>query len=103
MSVKQEIDLQLCRRIGWDYQLPPEEIALLILGKKDRAGHYTRKDLFKKVLESYSWFTVLRLYSPEIVQELLTDEIIKSLRMPSLRQHYAFIRKRLQETLPVTG
>jgi hypothetical protein len=103
MINNRKIDLQLCRKIGWDYQLPPEEIAHLILGEKDHVGHYTRKGLFKKVLESYSWFTVLQLYSPELVLELLTDDLIHGLRMPSLRKHYAFIRKRLQETLPVTG
>ena len=94
---------QLFEQLAWDYTLSADDLAAVINGRKESAGHYKRRDIFKKILESYSWFTVLKIFTPIQVQELLTDDLIKSLRMPSLQQKYAFIQKRLQETLPVSG
>ena len=99
----EDIKIQLCRQLTWDYRLSADDIAALISGEKVSVGHYTRKGIFKKVIESYSWFTVLQLYTPAQIQELLTEDLIKNLRMISLRKKYAFIRKRLQEALPVPG
>ena len=95
----EDIHQQIYRQLAWDYNLPAEDIAALIRGEKKNVAHYSKRDIFKKVLESYSWFTVLQLFDPVQVKELLTEDLVKSLRMPSLRKKYAFIRKRLQETL----
>ena len=99
----QHQNIGLFQQLAWDYDIPASDIKAVVEGSKESAGHYNRKDIFKKILESYSWFTVLQLYTPNQVQELLTEDLIKSLRMPSLQKKYAFIRKRLQETIPVTG
>ena len=96
-------NIHLYRQLAWDYNIPANDIKALIEGKNVFAGHYDRNDIFKKVIESYSWFTVLELYKVDQIHELLTEELINSLRTPSLHQKYAFIRKRLQETVPVTG
>ncbi len=101
MAEKKSIDLYC--QLAWDYNISANELAALIRGEKESAGHYTRSKIFKKILESYSWYTVLQLFTPAQIQELLTEDLIKSLRMPSLQHKYAFIRKRLQETLQVTG
>jgi hypothetical protein len=95
--------LHLCRQLSWDYSIPPEDIAAVIRGEKEMAGHDDRKAIFRKALETFPWFTVLKLFEPEEINALLTDSLIGDLRMPSLRKHYAFIKKRLQETLPATG
>jgi hypothetical protein len=101
--MEDELNVQLYRQLAWDYHFSAEDIADLISGRKEIIGHYRRQDIFRKILESYSWFTVLQLFTPGQIQGMLTEELIESLRMPSLRKKYAFIRKRLQETLPVTG
>jgi hypothetical protein len=86
--------MELCRQLAWDYSISVDDTNALIRGEKESAGHYTQAEIFKKVLESYSWFTVLDLFTIDQIQELLTDDLIKSLRMPSLRKKYAFIKKR---------
>jgi hypothetical protein len=93
----------LLRQLIWDYTIPLFEIELLLSGKLENAGHYTRKMLFVKILETYPWFTVLQLFSPEDIKSILTIEVIKSLRMPSLQKKYGFIQKRLQEIIPAAG
>ena len=87
----------------WDYNIPIAEIEALLSGKQENAGHYNRQTLFRKMLESYSWFTILQFFPPDEIKGLLTDDIIKGLRTPSLKKQYEFVKKRLQEIIPLTG
>lgn len=92
----------LLKQLMWDYNIPIEEIEAVIDGKTTYAGHYNRSMLFRKIIESYPWFTVLQLFTPEEIRELLTEEVIKNLRLPSLRKKYGFIYRRLQEVIPAS-
>ncbi len=91
---------KVLQQLAWDYHIPPEDIELVLKGESSLAGHYTRKMLFKKIIESYSWFTVLQLFSLTDIQTLLTDELIQQFRSSSLRKQYGFIQKRLQQIIP---
>jgi hypothetical protein len=91
------------RSLMWDYNIPPEHCLEVLEGKRKKAGHYTEAPLFRKVLQSYSWFTILSLIPPERILELLTDKTIQSLRFKSLITRYEFIRSRLQRSLPASG
>jgi hypothetical protein len=95
--------LNLMRSLMWDYNIPPEHCLDVLEGKREKAGHYTEATLFRKLLESFSWFTILTILSPERILELLTDKTLKSLRFKSLTSRYEFIRTRLQKSLSATG
>ena len=95
--------LNLMRSLMWDYNIAPEHCLEVLEGKREKAGHYTEATLFRKLLESYRWFTILTIIPPERILELLTDNVIQSLRFKSLSERYAFIRKELQRTLQITG
>lgn len=103
MIASLEERLSLMRTLMWDYNIPPEHCLEVLEGKRKTAGHYTEATLFRKLLESYRWFTILKIIPPERILELLTDNVISSLRFKSLSEHYAFIRKELQRTLQITG
>lgn len=90
---------KLFQQIIWDYDLPTKDIIAVIKGEKNNAGHYTQEMLFRKIIESYSWFTILQLLSPIEIRNLLTDQVIKKLKSPSLRQKYEFVQKRLQQLI----
>jgi len=102
MVVSREERVNLMRGILWDYNISPEYCLDVLEGKRERAGHYTEEALFCKLLESYRWFTILKVISPERILELLTDNVIHSLRFKSLSERYVFIRKELQRALQVT-
>lgn len=93
---------KLFKQILWDYDIPPKEIEAVLKGEKRLAGHYSREMIFQKIIESYSWFTIIQLFSPNEIQVLLTNQIISKLRSPSLRQKYEFVQKRLSQIIPVT-
>jgi hypothetical protein len=94
---------KLLRQIMWDYRISPEEVDAVLKGKTEKAGHYNREAIFIKLLESYSWFTILQLFSPLEIRQLLTDDVIKRLRFKSLQIKYSYVRKRLQQILPDAG
>ena len=94
---------KILNQILWDYNISTEDIEAVLKGERKFAGHYSREMIFQKILESYSWFTILQLFTPNEVQELLTKNTIRKLRSPSLRQKYEFVQKRLSQIIPVTG
>lgn len=101
--MNQQEKSKLLQQIMWDYNIPVSDVESLIAGKKKRAGHYTRDAIFKKMLESYSWFTILNIFTLGEIRDMLTHDVVKNLRMPSLRKKYEFIQKRLYEIIPFAG
>ena len=91
--------LSLMRSLMWDYNIEPEHCLEVLEGKREKAGHYTEETLFRKLLESYSWFTILTIIPTDRILILLTDSTIKSLRFKSLTSRYEFIRSRLRKAL----
>ena len=90
---------RLLSQIVWDYNISIEELDDVLKGKLDRAGHYSKEMIFKKIIESYPWFTVLYLFTPREIMAYLTTDTINQLRSKSLRLKYEFIRRRLQEVI----
>ena len=94
---------KLLNQILWDYNISTEDIEAVLKGEKKLAGHYTIEMLFQKMIESYSWFTIIQLFTPIEIQYLLTTQVISRLKSPSLRQKYEFVQKRLRQIIPITG
>jgi len=93
---------KLFRQIMWDYNISPDDVDDVLLGRKDMAGHYNKQTVFIKLLESYPWFTILQIFSPEELKLLLSDDVVKKLRIKSLRTKYEFVQKRLHQIVPAT-
>lgn len=93
----------MLKQILWDYDIPVEELEAVLRGDLKQAGHYNQEMIFLKILESYPWFTILELLSPNQINVLLTNQLIKKLRSPSLRLKYEFVQKRLQQVIPSAG
>ena len=102
MLAPYEERLSLMRSLMWDYNIAPEHCLEVLEGKREKAGHYTESTLFRKVLESYSWFTVLSIIPVDRILVLLSDGTIQSLRFKSLTTRYEFIRSRLRKALSVS-
>jgi hypothetical protein len=91
------------KQILWDYAISVEDIEAVLQGDKKQAGHYNQEMIFLKILESYPWYTILQLFSPIQIKYLLTNQVIKKLRSPSLRIKYEFVQQRLQQIIPTAG
>lgn len=87
----------------WDYNISPEEVDKLIKGETEHAGHYDINKLFVKILESFPWFTIIKIFDIQKINVLLNEQTIRKLRSPSLRDKYSYVKKRLQEIIPASG
>jgi hypothetical protein len=85
----------------WDYKISAADVDGVLQGKRDKVAHYNKQSIFIKLLESYSWFTIVQLFSPDELRQLLSDDVIKKLRFKSLRTKYEFVQKRLRQFIPV--
>ena len=94
-----EEKLKLMKGLMWDYNIPPEHCLEVLEGTRQNAGHYNEETLFRKLLESYPWFTVLKILNIERISELLTEKVIQSLRFQSIRTAYEFVRKKLYKVV----
>lgn len=90
---------QALKSIMWDYNIPLEEVDDLLAGKKEKAGHYTREFLFRKMLVGLPWFTIIQLMPLKEIKNLLTDNIIEGIWHKSLQVKYRYVRERLQEII----
>lgn len=86
----------------WDYDISAVEVDEVLKGRRDKAGHYDKQTIFIKLLESFSWFTIVQLFTPGELRQLLTQDVVKRLRFKSLRTKYEFVQKRLQTLVPVS-
>jgi len=94
---------KLLNQILWDYNVPIKDIEAVLLGEKERIGHYNREIIFQKLLESYSWFTIVQMLPPDYIKILLSNRVISKLRSSSLRHKYEFVHKRLHQIIPSSG
>ena len=93
----------ILKQILWDYTISVEDIEAVLKGDMKQAGHYNQEMIFIKILESYPWYTILQLFSPIQIKILLTNQVIKKLRSPSLRLKYEFVQQKLQQLIPTAG
>lgn len=96
--MQQKERISLLKQLMWDYNISPDSVDKVLRGEEKYAGHYDRQKLFIKTLESFPWFTVLKIFTLEEVRELLTPLVISKLRSRDLQQKYEFLRKKLQIT-----
>ena len=91
----------LYKHLMWDYNISIDKIKELFSGKIKSIEHYNQETLFKKVLESLPWFSILQILDIQLKKKILTKEVIKKLRSPDLRNKYFYVRDRLQEIILV--
>lgn len=87
------------KNLMWDYNIPPEHCLEVLEGKREMAGHYNQFTLFRKMIESFPWYAIMSILELERIKELLTIQVIQSLRFKSLKENYEFIISRLQEVV----
>lgn len=90
---------KLLDQIIWDYNVSTKDINAVLLGEKERVGHFNREIIFQKLLESYSWFTIVQMLPPDYIKTLLNNQVVSKLRSPALRQKYEFVQKRLHQII----
>ena len=88
--------LQLIKKVLWDYQLTDEEIMGIYQGDLVVGGMNENK-LKARLLNSYSWYTLVKVMGLKRASELLKPEIISFLYPKALQKSYTYAARLLQQ------
>lgn len=86
----------LLKSVLWDYSISASQIEQLINGEVDHVYHYTFESFLHKMIENLPWYTIIQIVPPERIKEVLTTSFVNSIRQPSLRNKYNYVRDKLQ-------
>jgi hypothetical protein len=82
---------ELIKNILWDVDISPDEVLSLICDKK-RINESRR--FIVKLLKSYSWYTLLKIFTIEEMIEIINDnKVIDSIFPQSLKEKYKNARE----------
>ena len=76
----------------WDADVPPEELCRLMRGEIDRIGHIDRINLYRRLLMTYDWYTLLALIPRDRLGEALSAPVLEHLHPASLKDRYLYAR-----------
>ncbi|MBW6487232.1 MAG: hypothetical protein K0B01_13900 [Syntrophobacterales bacterium] len=76
----------------WDVDVSAEQIRRLLAGDIDHAAGIDRIHLYRRLLMTYDWYTLLALIPPEHLQEALSDAVLELLYPASLKERYLYAR-----------
>ncbi|MCK5519524.1 MAG: hypothetical protein KAI81_00300 [Candidatus Marinimicrobia bacterium] len=87
------------KKIFWNVDIDPTDVDAVVKKKQHYAGPYNYRKVLTRLIESLPWFTILDIIPPDQIYHVLDDEFMNSLRTPSLRKKYAFVKKKLSQSL----
>ena len=77
----------------WDTDVEPTQLEGLLRGDIERIGHIDRINLYRRLLMTYDWYTLLALIPPERLGEALSEPVIEHLHPASLKDRYLYARR----------
>jgi len=90
---------EIYKQIMWDYNIPKEDIEKLLSGEIEFAGHYDINGIFRKMLYGLPWFSLVKVLGVKFISDHLTDEVINSLWIDSMKKQYFYVKQRLLEII----
>ncbi len=96
--------LEYVEYIIWDYNIDPNLLYEVFIGKRDKIAHFDRNKIIIRILENLPWYDVIEIISVDEIKNFLTPENIRKIYPPAMREKYDRLRKiLLGEPLPSSG
>jgi hypothetical protein len=87
---------KLVKNILWDLNLTTEDVFSIL---SDRNNNDERRRFVVRLLRSYNWYTLLKIFTIEEMIEIINDnKVINALFPNSLKEKYMSARKILSTT-----
>lgn len=94
---KEEIKKHL-KQAFWDVDCQADELYAVLTKEKAQAHYITLERIYVRLLESYSWYTLLALVPHSQLHELLAEQVIGKLRAKALQNRYRHVARILRST-----
>jgi len=86
-------EVQYLTDVYWDTDVSPDQLCRLFRGDIDRIGHIDRIDLYRRLLMTYDWYTLLSLIPPDRLREALSAPVLDRLYPASLKDRYLYAQR----------
>jgi len=83
------------KRLFWEYKVSEENIITII--ESGECDGLTRKNLLSRALKSRRWYEIKKILPPELLQEALSEDVLKALFPKSLSRKYNYVKKLLYQ------
>jgi len=83
------------KTLYWDYQVSEENIITII--ESGECNGITRKNMLSRALKSRRWYEIKKILSPELLEEALSEDVLKTLFPKSLSRQYRYVKKLLYQ------
>jgi hypothetical protein len=101
MDTEEEVK-QYLKMAFWDSTVDAELLYNILHNKSTTVEGITIDKIYLRLLESYSWYTILDIITLERVNEILSEKIVSKIWNKALRMRYEYARKLLStEALPL--
>jgi hypothetical protein len=92
-NLSKEQKLDILSNLYWDHNISAEEIYSYLYEKK-RDGHpfIDEANLYRRILTTLDWYTILKLMPPEKLQFLLHEKVIQQIFPKDLQKKYQYVR-----------
>ncbi len=82
---------KMIKNILWDSEKTVDEVISILMDKNESDE---KRRLIVRLLKSYSWYKLMKLFSREELKEIVSNElIIRSIFPNSLREKYKHVRE----------
>lgn len=81
----------------WDLVFEPDDLYELLTKKTDKLGSLNLEKLYIRLMETYSWYRILRIVPSNQIYELFSDTVLSKLRSNHLRKRYEGLSTLLQK------
>ena len=79
--------------VFWDTDVNPDQLLRLLRGDIEKVGHIDRVNLFRRLLTTYDWYTLLAMIPPDRLAEALSDAVLDHLHPAGLKDRYRYARR----------
>ena len=83
---------KILSRIFWDYQLDWHDLNEMLNGKPEDTKDIRRINLYRRLLTSCDWYTLIKLFSPEQMSFILDDAVLAEIYPKDLKNRYRYAR-----------
>jgi len=86
---------KILSRIFWDSHFHPNDVHDMLKTSNEEVTNIRQINLYRRLLTSCDWYTMLKLFPLEKINLILTDPIIKGLYPKDIQRKYMYARKHL--------
>ena len=84
---------KLLSKVYWDMSVDPEELFQVLQGEATEPENIDKTAIYRRLLTTYDWYTLLRLIPEKQLAEVLSDQVIDRLYPKTLRKRFLYARQ----------